>query len=233
MRISIDREVIEMFPDVKLGVLVIKNAHNTGAVNSREMLGSVEAELREKYQIEQLVSLPKVADWRTAYRRFGAPASFRNSIEALLRRIMQGKEIPSINPIVDLYNLVSIRHILPLGGDDIDYVTGEICLSIADGTERFIKLGCSEPEAIPQGEIVYRDDQEVLCRSWNYRECEKSKITPQTKNACFVIEGLKHTSREEIMEALSDLKHLLATHCKGEITLFFLDKESPSFAINT
>jgi lysyl-tRNA synthetase class 2 len=81
-------------------------------------------------------------------------------------------------------------------------------------------------EAIKKGEVVYRDDKEVLCRSWNYREAEKSKITEQTKNLLLVCEALVHTSQEALEEALVDLKNMLEKHCEGTYETFFLNKDN-------
>lgn len=227
MKFKIDPAVIAMFPDVKIGVLIARKIDNE--VQSGEiplLLRRAEEEIRKKYELEQLAALPKIADWREAYRKFGfKPSSHRSSVETLLRRVLQGKELPSINALVDLYNLISIQNVLPAGGDDLDQVEGGITLAIADGTERFVMLGADEPEEIKKGEVIYRDDREVLCRSWNYRECEKSKITEKTKNVCLVLEGLEHTSNEEISQALFALKALVGSFCGGICQEFFLDKD--------
>jgi DNA/RNA-binding domain of Phe-tRNA-synthetase-like protein len=226
MPFRIDPSIISQFPAVKVGVLVCKGLDNHGKFPEiAALLRTTEEEIEQKYTVETLITLPKIADWREAYRKFGfSPSSHRSSVEALLRRVVQGKQLPSINPIVDLYNIISIKHILAAGGDDLDKVEGEIALTIADGTERFVMLGTDKPEPIKKGEVIYRDDQEVLCRSWNYRECEKTKITENTQNVCLVLEGLEHTSSEEIQSAIAELKQLLEKYCKGSYQEFFLDK---------
>ena len=224
MKFSIDPEVIALFPDVKIGLLVVKGLDNRKqGTDVSPLLRQTEEAVRAKYTLEGLSALPKIADWREAYRKFGfKPSSHRSSVEALLRRVLQGKELPSINPLVDLYNLISIKHCLPVGCDDIDHVDGNITLTIADGTEKFVMLGAHLSDEIKQGEVIYRDDKEVLCRSWNYRECDKTKIIENTKNVCLVIEGLGNTSKEEIVKALSELRALLSPHCHGSFREFFL-----------
>ncbi len=228
MKFSIDSRIIQMFPNVKIGVLIACNIDNSSEQqNVFNLLRRAEKDAREKYQLEGLATLPKIADWREAYRKFGfKPSSFRSSIEAIIRRILQGKSLPSINSIVDVYNVISIEYMLPVGGDDIDQIGGDIILTIADGTERFIMLGSEKSEEIKKGEVIYRDDKEVLCRAWNYRECNKSKITINTKNICLVVEGLEHTSEEEILKALSRLKELLTPLCKGAFQEFLLHKDN-------
>ena len=90
--------------------------------------------------------------------------------------ILSGIELKSINNIVDIYNYVSIKHMTPMGGDDLDKVDGNITLKFAEGTEEFKELNSDEIKNPKQGEVVYCDDKEVLCRRWNWRECDKSKM---------------------------------------------------------
>jgi DNA/RNA-binding domain of Phe-tRNA-synthetase-like protein len=230
----IDSAVAAQYPHVKAGVLVCRGLNNTGHhPEIAKLLRQTEEQVRQKLTIDGLAALPKIADWREAYRKFGFPPSaHRSSVEALLRRVLQGKELPSISPIVDLYNIVSIKYVLAAGGDNLDKVEGEIALTIADGTERFVMLGTDKPEPIKKGEVVYRDDKEVLCRSWNYRECDKTKITPQTQNVSLILEGLEHTTPQEIHEALSELQHLLKQYCQGSYRETLLDKNNLETSLN-
>ncbi len=222
----IDASIIEKYPTVKVGMIEGRGLNNQKT--SPEIvthLREMEQEIRQKYTLETLAVLPKVHDWREAYRKFGfSPSAHRSSVEALLRRVVQGKELPSISPIVDLYNVVSMKHLLPAGGDDLEKVVGSIRLTVADGSEKFIMLGSDKPEFIKKGEVIYRDDEEVLCRSWNYRECEKTKITAATQNVCLVLEGLEHTTEHEIKEAIQELRSLLERYCQGSYQTFFFDK---------
>lgn len=228
MKLIINPAVVTKFNNFKLGVLIGRDLRNAGS--NQEVLKQIrnkEEELRQTLSIEELINLPKISDWREAYHKFGlSPSGFKSSIESLLRRVVQGKELPTINPIVDIYNLVSLEHMLPIGGDDVNQVTGDIKLTLADGGEKFIQLGNTNPEPIKKGEVVYRDDQEVLCRGWNYRECEKSKITAKTHNICLVVEGLESTTLSEVKAATSRLKALLSQHCRGGYAEFFLDKNN-------
>ncbi len=222
----IEPAVLTEFPAVKVGMIWGKGLNNqSSSPEIVELLRAAENEIRQKFTLETLLAHPKIVDWREAYRKFGfAPSAHRSSVEALLRRVVQGKELPSINPIVDLYNITSIRHLLPAGGDNLAKVAGSIRLAVADGSEKFIMLGTDKLEKIKKGEVVYRDNEEVLCRSWNYRECEKTKITPDTQDVCLVLEGLEHTTQEEIETAIHALKALLQTYCHGSYQTFFLDK---------
>ena len=226
MVLTVDKEIWERFPHLKIGVLVVRGLDN--AVNNHEIiefLRKAEHNAKNKYAQAELAGVPKIADWREAYRAFGyKPSKARSSCEALLRRAVADKQLPDINPLVNLYNAISLKHTLPAGADDLDNMDGQLALSVAKGDERFVMLGSSEPEKILEGEVVYRDDVEVTCRAWNYRECDKTKITKETKNACLIIEGLENTSLGEIAHGIKELRDLIQQMCGGTAKAYVLDK---------
>ena len=227
MNIKIDPLIIAQFPEVKIGVLIGKNVNNTKHFSEiTNLLRQTEEKLRTQYTIENIATLPKIVDWREAYRLFGCkPSEYRSSIEALLRRVVQSKPLPIINPLVDLYNVISIKHLLPAGGGNLDAIFGDIVLTFAQGTEKFTMLGQNESIIVKQGEVIYRDEQKVLCRAWNYRESEQTKITENIHNVYLLLEGLGHTSYEEIKSALSELNTLVSQYCGGTFKYFVLDLE--------
>jgi DNA/RNA-binding domain of Phe-tRNA-synthetase-like protein len=226
-------EVIQKFPSLKIGLLVVKNTKN--GASPQELLDEITEKakrIRTKYALETISDNPKIKDWREAYRTFGTnPKTYKNSIEALLRRILKGDDLPTINAIVDIYNFISITALLPAGGDDLDHVEGNIHLCIAKGGEPFTILGSKQQETAEPGEIIYRDDKEVLCRRWNYRESDKTKMTLETKNICLVLEALGSTTREELEHALQDLKWHIEKYCGGTTELRVLDKTAPNMHI--
>ncbi len=233
MIINIDNTVIQQFPHTKIGLLFGKNVNNQHPSEEiTKLLRDAEEKIRATINLAELTSLPKILDWREAYRTFGfKPSEYRSSVEALLRRILQGKQLPTISPLVDLYNLISIKHMLPAGGGDLEKIKGSITLKIAQGSEKFIMLGSTTPEIVKAGEVVYCDDEEVLCRAWNYRESEKTKITEHIRHVYLVIEGLTHTTHEELSNAIAELRSLLMTYTNGSFQEFILDKDHPKIDI--
>ena len=127
---------------------------------------------------------PHVQAWRAAYQAFGAkPSRTRPSVDALLRR---ADALPSINRVVDAYNAVSVEYALPIGGEDLDKYLGPARLTVATGRETF---DADEPP-LP-GEVIWRDDEGVTCRRWNWRQCVRTRITEDTRNALFLLERLE------------------------------------------
>lgn len=233
MDFIIDEKIIEKYPAVKIGLLIAKDIINLNSSDEFNKISfSLQEGIRNKLQLVTLADHPKIKDWREAYIKFGAkPKTYKNSVEALLRRILNGDKLPSINQVVDSYNFVSVKHMLPVGGDDIDKVEGNILLTFSDGSKKFTLLGSNLSEKVSDGEVIYSDDKEILCSKWNWRECDKSKMTLTTKNICLVIEGLGATSREEISLALNELKEQIEKYCGGQLKTYILDCNNPRVQI--
>ncbi|MFC9502648.1 B3/4 domain-containing protein [Streptomyces sp. NPDC057002] len=158
---------------------------------------------------------PRIEAWHTAYRSFGTnPRRIRPSVDALGRRFAKKGTLPRINPAVDSYNAVSVRHGLPAGAFDLDQVAGDIGIHHADGTESFTPLG--EPDTVEHpkpGEIIYADAAGVLTRHWNHRDSHRTRVTENSTRVAFVLETL-HAERDgDLLKLAADqLLDLLAPH---------------------
>jgi DNA/RNA-binding domain of Phe-tRNA-synthetase-like protein len=136
---------------------------------------------------------PHMAAWRAAYTAFGAkPSRTRNSAEALARRALADGGLPRINVLVDVYNAISVAHLIPVGGEDLDLIKGGMRLVRATGTEEFVTASAGErivehPDA---GEVVWCDDEGVTCRRWNWRQGPRTRLTEESVNAIFLLEGM-------------------------------------------
>jgi DNA/RNA-binding domain of Phe-tRNA-synthetase-like protein len=150
----------------------------------------------------------KIDAWKEAYRAFGAkPQRTRPSVDALTRRL----PLPEINQVVDAYNAVSVKHALPIGGEDLDRYAGPARLIRAVGDEASEEaLGQPEP-----GEVIWRDDVGVTCRRWNWRQVVRTRLTEETTNAIFLLERLEPMTLEELKEAGEELADLLAELSPG------------------
>jgi DNA/RNA-binding domain of Phe-tRNA-synthetase-like protein len=142
--------------------------------------------------------------WRAAFRNFGAnPKKTPCSVEALWRRLEKTGALPAINPIVDLYNSLSIRFGAPFGGEDTDSYEGIPHLVLATGTEQFDTLRDGAPviEYPDRGEVVWRDDRGLTCRRWNWRQCRRTALSASTTNIWFVIDRLPPMPMQELIHA--------------------------------
>jgi DNA/RNA-binding domain of Phe-tRNA-synthetase-like protein len=160
--------------------------------------------------------LPQVAEWREAFRAFGAkPQRTRPSVEALLRRVETG--LPRIDRITDAYNAVSVACLLPVGGEDLDRYAGPARLVRATGDEDFDTTADGQPviEHPDPGEVIWRDDRGVTCRRWNWRQCVRTRIGYSTTTAMFVLDGLAALGAGGLRAAETELTGSLARLSPG------------------
>ncbi|WP_326735970.1 B3/B4 domain-containing protein [Streptomyces sp. NBC_01022] len=160
---------------------------------------------------------PRIEAWHNAYRSFGTnPRRIRPSVDALGRRLAKKGALPRINPPVDSYNAVSVRHGLPAGAFDLGQVTGDVDIRYADGSEEFIPLG--EPDTVENpkpGEIIYADTGGVLTRHWNHRDAHRTRVTEDSTHVAFILETLHATRDGHLLKAAAlELQELLAPHAQ-------------------
>jgi DNA/RNA-binding domain of Phe-tRNA-synthetase-like protein len=178
----------------------------------------------------QLAAHPHIAPWREAYRKFGAkPKDYPSSIENLVRRALKGQPLPRINTLVDIYNTISLRLLVPVGGEDLDTLAGDLLLTVAGDHEAPVRLLGEREERPPRpGEVIYKDDIGAICRRWNWKEADRSKLTEATRCAILVIEGLPPVGRPVIERAARELAELVGAHCGGAVRAALLDARQPS-----
>ncbi len=232
MRFAIDDPFRAFFPTALIGTVVAHGLDNTRRSDDcRALLLAAAREAAGTLGEADLATHPAVAPWREAYRAFGAkPAKHRSSVENLLRAA-RTDGARSINPLVDLYNAVSLRHGLPCGGEDLAAVRGSIRLGLAEGGEAFVPLGAAEPAPPWPGEVVYRDDAGVLCRCWNWREAERTKLTNETRDAFLCLEALPSAGTERLRAACDDLAGAVRDLLGGETVVHLLDRGRPEAAL--
>lgn len=228
MKIKISKEIIEKYPELEIGVIITTNINNTKSSESiQELIKEIEKKIRKEICSEEIIEIPIISKWREIYKSFGAkPSKYRNSIEALLKRIVNEKDLYKINPLVDIYNYISLKYKMTAGGEDIDKMEGDLILGFAEGNEKFIPLGSKKNESPWKGEIVYKDDKGVICRCWNWREGERTKLTEDTKNAVIVIENIIPGEYDKFMEAMKELKKLIQENCDANCEIKILNKDN-------
>lgn len=161
---------------------------------------------------------PHMAAWREAYTAFGSkPSRTRNSAEALAKRALSDSGLPHINRLVDLYNAISVAHLIPVGGEDIDRIQGGMRLVRATGEEDFVTVAGGEEtvEHPDAGEVVWRDDAGVTCRRWNWRQGPRTRLTENTVAGIFLLESLAPMPVTEVEAAATELAELLEKFSPG------------------
>ncbi len=171
---------------------------------------------------------PVVDQWRQAYRQFKTKKGARSSIEALLKRVSQGHVFTPINPLVDIYNSISLEFGVPAGGENLAKIVGDMHLGIAKGGESFWPLGADEDEPALPGEVCYMDDDGAICRCFNWREAQRTMLTPDTTDAVLVIESINDEQRQRAEVGTQVLKQRLADYFKVTAQPFVINHNNPS-----
>jgi DNA/RNA-binding domain of Phe-tRNA-synthetase-like protein len=227
MRFIVEESFWQLFPDAIIGVVVARGVNNAEGEHpeSAALLADAAAQAALALGGADIAAHSAVAPWRQAYAAFGAkPSKFRSSIESLLRAAAAGRTRP-INPLVDLYNSVSLRHLLPCGGEDLAAIAGDIRLTRAVGGEHFVPLGSAEEEPPQPGEVIYRDDAGVICRCWNWREADRTKLTVATTDAFLCVEALPAHDEARLRAACEELAELVRARLGGEARVEILRRD--------
>lgn len=204
---TVDDAVFALRPDYR-ALLVAADGITPGPSDaaSEALLREAEDDARAALVGGLVEEVPHVAAWRAAYRAFGAkPQRTRNSLEALLRRVDAG--LPRVNRLTDLYNAMSVRHRIPLGGEDLTRYDGPPRLLRASGTEPFVTAsgGTELVEQPDPGEVVWCDAAGVTCRRWNWRQARRTQLTDETVAALFILDALDPMTDDALEAAAADL----------------------------
>ncbi len=206
-RIQIDPSILQRFPQYSLIVIYARGLKNSSSQPwSTEILR--QAEQQQQLKLEKPAEHPHIRAWRSAYADFGLkPSKFLCSVEALLNRVVKGQNLPSINTLVDLYNAVSINHVIPIGGEDWDQLEHDLILRFSDGTEVFdtTKDGLPALEHPNQGEVIWVDGSRVTCRAWNWRQGIRTRLTEVSVNAYFILDRSAPYPLEQMQMASNEL----------------------------
>lgn len=210
---SVDDAVFALRPDYRALLLAVDGIVSGPSDDTSEaLLQAAEAAADDVLIDCPAEDLPHVAAWRAAYRGFGAkPQRTRNSLEALLRRVADG--LPSVNRLTDIYNSISVRHQIPLGGEDLHRYAGSPRLIRAVGSETFdtVAGGMNMVENPEVGEVVWRDDVGVTCRRWNWRQGRRTALREDTTAALFILDVLDPMTDAAAQAAADELIELLSS----------------------
>jgi lysyl-tRNA synthetase class 2 len=234
MHLRVAEEIWSAFPGLHLGVVIARGIDNSGdASELAAAIREAQSLIRAEYESETLSQVPRFQAWRRAFSDFGAkPKKYKSSVESLYRMVIKGTDLRRISPVVDIYNLVSLKFGIPAGGDDLDKVRGDIYLTFAAGGEEFIPLNSETREEARPGEVIYRDEQGVLCRRWNWRECDRTKMTRDTRHVSLVVEALPPVERAEVEVIVTELAGLVSGICGGVVRSAVLDRSHPDIRMD-
>ncbi|MGG2468263.1 MAG: B3/B4 domain-containing protein [Paraclostridium dentum] len=233
MKFSVSSEVFEKLDNVCFGVIVAKGIDNSLVKNDIvEKLDQSIKNCEDKFKDTKVKELEGILCYRAAFKELGInPNKFMSSIEAMLTRTSKGKGLPNISPIVDLGNAVSLKYMVPLGAHDIDTLDGDIEVRFSKNRDSFIPLGTEETEILEAGELIYSAGDNVRTRRWIWRQSEQGKITNESKNIFFPIDGFADRNYESVISARDELASLLKEVFSCDVKVGFIDKNNTEFEI--
>jgi len=223
-------DLLQRYPNLCGGVILARGMHNR----------PTPPELQEAFQAEQrlvlrrigdtpLSEIPSLSAWRGVFRGFGVePTKYRSAAEALLRRLTKKGDIPSINALVDAYNLVSIRYAVPMAAFDTRHLNGSLTIRFADGSEWF--TAHDEPEAVhPEpGEVIFVDETGLIfARRWCWKQSFESTTALDTTTAIITVEAHHAEARQDVTLAMADLIELLSKYVGGSYQPEILGPDRP------
>jgi DNA/RNA-binding domain of Phe-tRNA-synthetase-like protein len=233
-KIIVEKEIFEKFPGFNRGIIIIEDLENKETDPEIQKMLDEEVGKRAK-EGESVLQSEFIKAWDEIYLQFGVnPNKFPPSIKSLLKRVSKGGQIPFINSVVALFNIISLKYLIPCGGDDTDTIKGNLKLGIAKGDENFTSLGNTEIENPDSEEIIYFDDDtlNVMCRRWNWRNGDFSKITTETKKIVINVDGIGPVGKDTILAARDELAELLRKHCGAKTQTDLLNVEKKEIEID-
>ena len=212
------KEVASKFPELAICIGVIREVKVQSTTSETEKLrNEIFEEARRNFVLETLKDDPTVRAYRDFFWSLDIdPTKTRPSGEALLRRILQGKNIPKISNVVDAYNLASLKTIIPLSGYDLDIVFPPLVIRFSRENDVFQGIGMPSPIKLERKMLLLTDQKRILC-IYPYRDSDATKITSRTRNVLIVGYGAPKIENEKLEEAVSTALELIKKVAGGII----------------
>ncbi len=234
---EVENKIFEIFPTFTRGVLIATDVNNHRfEPDLHRLLSCAVADANRSLSVSEQ---ERLSIWDEVYRRFGSdPDKFTPSIRFLYEQIRRGKASRPISNIVDIFNIISLRWIVPCGGDDLGALGGDdLRLGFAVGDETFAPLfKPSKIEHPTVGEVIYYSapTKRIMCRRWTWRNADFSKIRPETNVVAINVDMMSPPfTQVDLHTALHDLADLVLQFCGGNISIHVLDQSSPKFSLPT
>ena len=227
MKFVVEKEIFEKLPTACFGVVVAKGIDNGKSYPTVDaLLDESIAAAAAHFEGKKVKEEPEILPYREAFRALGInPNKFMCSIEALFTRIAKGKGFPEISPVVDFGNAVSLKYRLPIGAHDMGTVSRALEVRHAQPGDSFVPFGGGEAETPEPDEVVYVSDGQVRTRRWTWRQSEIGKITPETTDLLFPIDGFTSLNLDRVLAARAELAEGLERLFGAKTAVGLVDKD--------
>lgn len=213
----------ELFPQAAIGVVVVEGMKPTAQIPQEDvdaiaaLLDRANIDAERHLTSDTISENAPVKAWREAYRLFKTKKGARCSVENLLKRVLKGKPVGHITPAVDIYNTISLTYALPVGGEDLHAIEGDLRLKVTDGGDAFLPLGEEADDPTLPGELAYIDDAGAVCRCWNWRDGQRTALADSSANAILVMECADPARTGDLNDALDEFAQLMERYLGASI----------------
>ncbi|MEG2025852.1 MAG: B3/4 domain-containing protein [Gordonibacter sp.] len=228
----------ELFPNSAIGIVVARGMKPATDIPSEDaaaiagLLVEANATANQHLTSNTISENEPVRVWREAYQKFKTKKGARCSIENLLKRVLKDNPVGSITPSVDIYNAISLKYALPVGGEDIAAFIGDVRLGITRGGDAFRPLGEDEDDPTLPGELCYYDNAGAICRCWNWRDGQRTALTDDSTDGFLVIECVDPSRVDDLKATLEEFANLMERYLGATIEVnAVVDRENPELVI--
>jgi DNA/RNA-binding domain of Phe-tRNA-synthetase-like protein len=217
MILKIDPELNTRFPELTALTLQVKDVkiQKRDAELEKFKLDIIK-QVRSEYNLDSVKDQPTFKSYRSFFWRIGIdPTKNRPAAEALIRRILAGKNLPCINTLVDAYNLASIKSRIALATFDADKLEGTLLMRFAEEGEQILGIGMEKPLTLKGGEIVVSDEEKLIA-IYPYRDADNTKVTEKTENISIVVCGVPGINEKTLENASRVALEYINRFCDGE-----------------
>ena len=231
MKFIVQKEVFDKLEDLYIGVVVAKGIDNSKEYKEIDkMLDESISNAKKEFLDVKAKEDSRVIPYREAFQKVGInPNKFQCSVEAMVNSISKGRDVPHINPLVNLNTAISLKYTLPMGTHNLGLSNSDIELRFSQPEDTFIPMGSDEKEQLAENELVYVVDHNVRTRRWAWRQSKEGMIDKNTEYVFFPIDGFKGFNDDKVNEAIKELSTVLKDNFNCEVSTGFVDKENPVF----
>lgn len=227
MKFIVQKEVFDKIEDLYIGVVVAKGIDNSKEYKDIDkMLEESMANAKKEFEGVKAKEDPRVIPYREGFQKVGInPNKFQCSVEAMVNSISKGRDVPHINPLVNLNNAISLKYTLPMGTHNLGLSNSDIELRFAVDEDTFVPMGSDTVEKLEPEELVYVVDNKVRTRRWAWRQSKEGMIDKDTSYVFFPIDGFKGFNDDKVNEAMKELEEVLKKEFNCETRSGFVDKD--------
>ena len=232
MRFSIANEIFHRHPDYVVGLVYVRDAVVISALPVvTSALSEAAAAVPSSLRRGRLEDHSAINIWSEAFASSGMNSKrYAPSVRALAERALRGDPVPGINVAVDAANIISLRHLVPVGAHDLDRLDGDVEVRLSRDGDSFTPINSDAREDVPPGEPIYATGSEVRTRRWVWRQSDAAKITNESRSLLFPVDGFRSQTDQEVRFAVEELAELAGQYLgpNAKVSIAFVSAESPS-----